>query len=155
MPAVLSRLNVVDLLQLSQPSHLKGKQLCARIQHRFRPCLDPSALPVAVDIAVMDVYFAIRDSTWRFWITSSRVGQMHSACAMNPGDLYQIHRCRNRHGHDVLVQACYASHRTTRGRSKQSLPAAAGPARRSGSASPERNTWSCHCRCAPAIAINA
>lgn len=35
---------------------------------------------MAVDTEVMDVYFAIRRSTCKFWMTNSLVGQMHSAC---------------------------------------------------------------------------
>ncbi len=34
----------------------------------------------AVDVALMDVNLAMRSKTLRFWTTSSRVGQMHSAC---------------------------------------------------------------------------
>ena len=34
----------------------------------------------AVDVAEMDVNLASRCSTIRFWTTSSRVGQTHSAC---------------------------------------------------------------------------
>ena len=37
----------------------------------------------AVDVALMDVNLAMRSSTLRFWTTSSRVGQMHSACAQH------------------------------------------------------------------------
>ena len=34
----------------------------------------------AVDVALIDVNFAMRSRTLRFWTTNSRVGHIHSAC---------------------------------------------------------------------------
>ncbi len=47
----------------------------------MRACLENLLSVDAVDVAVMDVNLAMRSRTVRFWTTSSRVGQMQSACA--------------------------------------------------------------------------
>ena len=46
----------------------------------YGSCLENLLSVEAVDVAVMDVNFAMRSRTVRFWTTSSRVGQMHRAC---------------------------------------------------------------------------
>ena len=45
------------------------------------PCLDREMWDVAVEMALMPVKRPILTSTLRFWLTSSRVGHTHSACA--------------------------------------------------------------------------